>query len=116
MDETKEIEFSKILDLVYTTVDFDFFDEQKYLSAFRMKDPRGEYDSLIYFYGYSLNTPDIWFYEDICIRDNKLYMGEWFIEKWIRAKCERKDFQLGSLKKLIEVQYKKLEIINIGIN
>lgn len=113
MDEEKEIVYSKILDLIYNVVDFDYFDEAKYLSTFQIKDPTYEYNYRIFFYGYSLITNNFWFYEGICIGDNRLIISKWFIEKWRVAKCDKKDFQLGSLKKLIEVAQKGLKIINL---
>lgn len=116
MNELKEIEFNKILDLVYTAVDFDYFDEYKYLSFNSMKDPTGNHKSIIYFYGYSLMTGRIWFYDDIYVIDRRLSVHRFFFDKWEKHKCEKKRLQLGSLNKLKEIMDKKLKVINIPKN
>ena len=102
MNELKEIEFSKVLDLVYTAVDFDYFDDYKYLSCGYLKTPNGNHKTIIYFYGYSLMTGRVWFYDDIFIEDRKLHIHKFFFNKWEKHQCEYKKLQLGSIKKLKE--------------
>ena len=113
MNIEKDIEFSKVLDLVYTAVDFDYFDDYKYLSTSYMLDPTTDHKTLIYFYGYSLMTGRVWFYDDIFIKDEKLSVSKIFFDKWKEHNCEQKQFQLASLKKLKEIKDKGLTIINI---
>ena len=114
MDETKEIEFQKIVDLLFNAVDFDYFDDYKYLSFGFLSDPTNEYGGyIIYFYGYSLMTSRIWFYNDIFIRNGKLDIYSYFFDKWEKHPCEKKEFQMGALKKLKEICDKRLTIINI---
>lgn len=82
MNEEKEIEFNKVLDLVYTAVDFDYFDDYKFLTIGSMEDPTNSCDTIIYFYGYSNMTSKVWFYSDIYIRNGKLWMSKNFVNTW----------------------------------
>ena len=113
LEETKEIEYSKVLDLIYVAVDFDYFDDYKYLDIGSMKDPTESCGTLMYFYGYSTMTYRVWFYNDIYIKCNKLSLRRQFIDKWKEHKCEKKELQLNAIDRLIEIYFKELKIINI---
>ena len=113
MNKEKEIEFSKVLDLVYCAVDFDYFDDYKFIDIGTMKCPYGNNKKLFYFYGYSLMTSRLWFYNDIYIEDKKLSINKAFAERWKQHSCKKKFLQICSLNRLIEIRDKKLKIINI---